>query len=556
MAKFFSIGLEDEEVGSSDLEDESTEKPDELEKANHMVTNEESTDPIDVVKIANYKEELEKIKEGSGEESDSDYGDDTESSDASDSSSDSDSDMDSDDSGESDSEEVDDEADDSDSEDEDTESDEEEESNEDTDSDKTETSDEGMSDSDVSKLNDATESYKVLCKINELVRNGNERNNLSTVAVEMIDITLDRIKNRLNFIPVKRTSIPAFEDISGFTSRKKYTEKLTEALEGIVGDIWDAIVRMFKAIINWFGDFLFNRKASVSGARQELKGIEMTNKKLVEALDKKEKIQAKQSNGNTVVTVKSFSSSRGHHLIAPGFDVSNLKSLEDSFIMSDRVMKGQLTHLNKIYDGMAKVMDSVFDIKDTKGVLDAGRNAFISHYIDKNGLKETDTLPQVDLTNYSCLKTDVIVMNTGFYLRYVKYDPQSQGHDKNVIRNQKFGFYKGDDINKSAKISLISKKEQAVLVKKWLEDIVKTRESITKNAESLKKDLDNYMKSVDQMKGTGDALHADMGQLLALIISSLTSVVHGGLITIEKTYEHYYKLLKAYHDESVKEYVN
>lgn len=555
MAKFFSIGLEDEEVGSSDLEDESTEKPDELEKANHMVTNEESTDPIDVVKIANYKEELEKLKEETDEDSGSDFdnGDDTDSSDGSDSSSDSDTDMDSDDSGESDSE---DETDDSDSEDEDTESDEEEESIEDTDSDKTETSDEGLSDSDVSKLNDATEGYKVLCKINEVVRNGSERNNISTVAVEMIDITMDRIKNRLNFIPVKRMSIPAFEDISGFTSRKKYTEKLTEALEGIVGDIWDAIVRMFKAIINWFSDFLFNRKASVSGARQELKGIEMTNKKLVEALDKKEKIQAKQSNGNTVVTVKSFSSSRGHHLIAPGFDVSNLKSLEDSFIMSDRVMKGQLTHLNKIYDGMAKVMDSVFDIKDIKGVLDAGRNAFISHYIDKNGLKETDTLPQVDLTNYSCLKTDVIVMNTGFYLRYVKYDPQSQGHDKNVIRNQKFGYYRGDDINKSAKISLISKKEQAVLVKKWLEDIVKTRESITKNAESLKKDLDNYMKSVDQMKGTGDALHADTGQLLALIIGSLTSVVHGGFITIEKTYEHYYKLLKAYHDESVKEYVN
>ena len=169
MAKFFSIGLEDEDEDSSDKMDESTEKPDELEKANHMVTNEESTDPIDVVKIANYKEELEKIKEGSGEESDSDYGDDTESSDASDSSSDSDSDMDSDDSGESDSEEADDETADSDSEDEDTESDEEEESNEDTDSDKTETSDKGLSDSDVSKLNDATDSYKVLCKINELV---------------------------------------------------------------------------------------------------------------------------------------------------------------------------------------------------------------------------------------------------------------------------------------------------------------------------------------------------------------------------------------------------
>lgn len=555
MAKFFSIGLEDEEVDSSDLEDESTEKPDELEKANHMVTNEESTDPVDVVKIANYKEELEKLKEGTDEDSGSDFdsGDDTESSDGSDSSSDSDTDMDSDDSGESDSE---DETDDSDSEDEDTDSDDEEESEEDTDSAETETSDEGLSDSDVSKLNDATESYKVLCKINELVRNGNERNNLTSVAVEMIDITLDRIKSRLNFIPVKRTSIPAFEDISGFTSRKKYTEKLTEALEGIVGDIWDAIVRMFKAIINWFSDFLFNRKASVSGARKELKGVEITNKKLVEALDKKEKIQAKQSNGNTVVTVKSFSSSRGHQLVAPGFDVSNLKSLEDSFIMSDKVMKGQINHLNKIYDGMAKVIESVFDIKDTKGVQDAGRNAFISHYIDKNGLKETDTLPQVDLTNYSCLKTDVIVMNTGFYLRYVKYDPQSQGHDKNVIRNQKFGFYKGDDINKSAKISLISKKEQALLVKNWLEDIVKTRESITKNAENLKKDLDNYMKSVDQMRGTGDALHADMGQLLALIISSLTSVVHGGFITIEKTYEQYYKLLKAYHDESVKEYVN
>ena len=62
MSKFLSIATEENIPAEGGLVDPNG-KPDELEKANDMVQNEDTTDPAKVVKIANYKEELAALKE-------------------------------------------------------------------------------------------------------------------------------------------------------------------------------------------------------------------------------------------------------------------------------------------------------------------------------------------------------------------------------------------------------------------------------------------------------------------------------------------------------------
>ena len=65
MSKLLNIAFEEDETSAGGLGDPDG-KPNELEKANNMVQNEDSTEPGNVVKIANYKEELAALKEQQG----------------------------------------------------------------------------------------------------------------------------------------------------------------------------------------------------------------------------------------------------------------------------------------------------------------------------------------------------------------------------------------------------------------------------------------------------------------------------------------------------------
>ena len=269
MSKFLSIATEEDIPAEGGLVDPNG-KPDELEKANDMVQNEDTTDPAKVVKIANYKEELAALKEQQQVQSD-------ETTDPTDSTGDTGS---AEDTGSTEGKGDGSDAkasDDAESTDEDVSSDEPTGDEDEANAKDSEVDEKGMSDEDAAQFTEATESYTTLTKLRKVILSAKERNNFSNTALEMFNISVESIKTRLGMDHTQKYEMPAMEDLSGFTARQKYTDALVVAFEGIVNDVWQAIVRMFKALSDWIKDFFFNKQKTVKGAREDLKSVEVSN---------------------------------------------------------------------------------------------------------------------------------------------------------------------------------------------------------------------------------------------------------------------------------------
>ena len=410
-----------------------------------------------------------------------------------------------------------------------------------------------MTDEDAGQLTEATECYTALTKLRKVILSAKERNNFSNTALEMFNISVESIKTRLGMDHSQKYEMPAMEDLSGFTARQKYTDALVVAFEGIVNDVWQAIVRMFKALSDWIKDFFFNKQKSVKGAREDLKSIEASNKSLVKGLEKREELKGKTKDGQTVKEA-TFSSLRAGDLLVPGKDPSEAKSINESFVLMNDTLKEQFDKLNEIANGYDKLAEDVFKASGFEDFKDLGARGFIGSYLKTNGMEKTTTIPGEDLSNYVAYKTPVLTLNTGYYFKFIEKGIAKGGIDKNIVKQQRFGSYYGDDANKGAKIPLISTKEQANKIIEWLKAIQSNREAILARAAALSKDVDNITSSINQFKATGDQLDAVIAELLSLICIILMKVVVNGYRVIENNYEKYSQLLTAYHAESVKEY--
>ena len=545
MSKFLSIATEEDIPAEGGLVDPNG-KPDELEKANDMVQNEDTTDPAKVVKIANYKEELAALKEQQQAQGD-------ETTDPTDSTGDAGSAEDTgstEGKGDGSDAET---SDDAESTDEDVSSDESAGGEDEANAKDSEVDEEGMTDEDAGQLTEATECYTALTKLRKVILSAKERNNFSNTALEMFNISVESIKTRLGMDHSQKYEMPAMEDLGGFTARQKYTDALVVAFEGIVNDVWQAIVRMFKALSDWIKDFFFNKQKSVKGAREDLKSIEASNKSLVKGLEKREDLKGKTKNGQTV-DVATFSSHRAGDLLVPGKDPSEAKAINESFVLMNDTLKEQFGKLNEIANGYDKLAEDVFKASRFEDFKDLGARGFIGSYLKTNGMEKTTTIPGEDLSNYVAYKTPVLTLNTGYYFKFIESGIAKGGIDKNIVKQQRFGSYYGDDANKGAKIPLISTKEQANKIIEWLKAIQSNREAILAKAAALSKDVDNITSSINQFKATGDQLDAVIAELLSLICIILMKVVVNGYRVIENNYEKYSQLLTAYHTESVKEY--
>ena len=545
MSKFLSIATEEDIPAEGGLADPNS-KPDELEKANNMVQNEDTTDPVKVVKIANYKEELAALKEqqqAQGDETtdptdstgDAGSAEDTGSTEGEGDGSDADA------SGNTESADEDEQSDDS--------TDDKDEAN----AEDSEVDEEGMTDEDAGQLTEATECYTALTKLRKAILSAKERNNFSNTALEMFNISVESIKTRLGMDHSQKYEMPAMEDLSGFTARQKYTDALVIAFEGIVNDVWQAIVRMFKALSDWIKDFFFNKQKSVKGAREDLKSIEASNKSLVKGLEKREDLKGKTKNGQTV-DVATFSSHRAGDLLVPGKDPNEAKSINESFVLMNDTLKEQVDKLSTIANGYDKLAEDVFKADKFDDLKGLGARGFISSYLKTDGLEKATMIPGEDLSNYVAYKTPVLTLNTGYYFKFIEKGIAKGGIDKNIVKQQRFGSYYGDDANKGAKIPLINNKDQANKILEWVKAIQANREVIVAKGKALSKDVENYTKTIEQFKSTGDQLDAVIAELLGLICVILSNVVVKGYNVIENNYEKYSQLLSAYHAESVKEY--
>ena len=544
MSKLLNIAFEEDETSAGGLGDPDG-KPNELEKANNMVQNEDSTEPGNVVKIANYKEELAALKEqqGTQDETTDEASDPTEPSEdtgSTESTGDGSDDTDPDDDESTDGDES-------------SEEPEEDETDSKDDSSDDAVDDEGMTDSDVDQLTGATESYTSMCKLHRVMVAAKERNSFSNTALEMLNISLENFKSRLGAGHVQRYEMPAMEDLSGITARQKYTDTMVVAFEGFLNDVWQAIVRMFKALGQWISDVFFKKRKSLQGAREDLKQVEVANKSLVKGLEKREELKGKTKNGQTMEE-PFFSSLRAGDLLVPGKDPSEAKSINESFVLMNDAFMDQVTNLSNIADSYDKLIEDIFKATKPEDLVSLGARGFISSYLKTNGLEKTTMIPGEELTNFVAFKTPVLTLNTGYYYKIFERGNSKQGTDKNLVKQQRFGAYQGDDSNKGVKIPLINTKEQADKVVEWIAAIRKNRETLTAKGEALGKDIENTNKAIAQFKAIGGVVEAGIAELLTLICVILTNVVVKGYQKIDEDYMRYSKLLTAYHAEAVKEY--
>lgn len=542
MFSILKIATENDSEEQTGLADPNGE-PNELEKANEMVQNEESTEPETVVKIANYKEELAALKEQQKQESDTvdeevnDQPETQEDEGMDDNSSD-------------------------DEDDSDTSAEEDSDSSEDSDTtdDSKETNDEvpdaseGLSKEDSKQLNDATEAYCTLHKLNMVAQKAKNRNSLTTAAFEMLQISLEGIKASLGVSKVAKYNIPAIESFDSYTNRQKYTDSVTQALEGIVSDVWDAIVRMFKAIVNWVSDFLFNKKKSINGARNDLRTIKISNKSLIKGIEKKEELKSKSSDSfSNVAEVPHFKSKEGRLLLAPGMGEPNMESVNKSLVLMTTVLAELTLKLDKLTNDFNNAIAELFNANTKEQVEEITKRSFIGLQLDTKNLEKTNLIKGEELSEFVAYKTHVLTLNKGYYFKFIEErDPLKI--DKRLLREQRFGTYYGDDEMAGAKIPLISTVEGANVVIKWLENITSIREGNNKSFNIVKNNLAVYEKEVSKFRGENTPLGNSLARVLGTYCTLYSNVLIKGYATIDNSYEQYYKILTALHSESVKEY--
>ena len=536
MSKFFNIGLEEEnETSLSDPEG----KPNELEKADNMVGNSESVDPVEVVKIANYKEELALLKEQEGNSDDET--DNTESTD------------DTEDSGSTDdgegeaisdnSESTDDTGDDS-AELPDNETDE-------TDSKDSEVTGEEKTDEDDKQLNEAVESFTTLKRIHSVTVKAKERNSLSVDAVKLINISLENIKCKLGVTSTKAFTLPAMEGLDTFTGRQKQSTGLVLALEGIIGDVWKAIVKMFKAIYDWVADFFFNRQKTVKNAKEDIRMVEANNSKLKKGLEKKANASA-TSDGPPVDTPL-FKSKSAYLLLAPDVDGDDSKALAESFKHFTETVPPQIDKLNKFTSNFNLVLNELLKSQTVDEIVKVTKLISLKKLFDTTGMPASTSIKGEDLANYEAYATSVTVMNTGFYIKLID-DQHPKSADLKILSGQRYGIYNADTAGVDKKIRLIDTPAAADIVVGYLKKIHTDEENINKSA-SLVKDMIAFInKTIAELSNDQDAITIELVNLLRISSSILTNVSLKGYIVLGNIFNSYHKLLTQYHTESVKEF--
>lgn len=538
MSKFLNLGLE--EAGEEGLADPEG-KPDELEKADQMVQGEESTDPATVVKIANYKEELAALKEQQGTNDDSgDSGEDTGSNDDQGGTEEA-----------AEGEDGDSDAEDSSAEEEGDETDGEGDVEPATDKKTEEEGDgEGLSSEDAEQLTEAVESFAVLKKFHTLVNKAGERNSLTKPAVEVINISMEHIKTKLGLQGRPSYQIPAMENLASFTTRHKYTASLNAALEGIIGDVWAGIVRMFKAIWDWIADFLFNKKKTVKGARDDLKATSSAAANLSKGLEKKKSMEQKSGSEATGVP---FNNKRGYLLITPGLDVSDSKSLSASM---NTLIKNAIDQQTKLFNFTAKLSDLIKSILDAQTPEQVSANddlLRLDKLFDFSGMTDKADIKNLDLKAYKAKVTPQLPFDSYFFVKYLETAATAQDYH-HLAPAQTYDVAIEDNSNVDQKLNLIDNVDAVKVVTSFLESLVKHREQTTKNLAVIHKALGVINTNIKNYESYNDAMTVEIVRQLKTTVMLFSNIGLRGNSKVDKLVDAYRLLLIDYLNQSNKEF--
>lgn len=537
--KVLNLALEDDEA-TTGLADPNG-KPNELEKADNMVQNAESTDPAEVVKIANYKQEIEELKrqqeaegDGTSDDTSEDTGDTSTDESGGDEST-------TDETSTDETEETTDADNGADVEESDT-----SESTEEEPVEKTEADDE--------QLNEAVECYGTMTRLRNVIESAKSRNSLSTPAVEMFSISIESIKARLGVTHLSKYKMPAMEDLSGFTARQKHTEAMCVAFEGFVKDVWDAIVRMFKAIATWIGDFFFRTKKSVGGARADLKQMEQSNAILVKNLDKKAELKKKSDDGNSApVDPVFFENKKGYLLYAPGIGTDQKNGLETSFKLFFETLNEQtvrIGELTKAYSGIANDVWNVASFADADALAKRG---YIGDHFKTDGMTKTTDIVGEDLNGFTAYRTPDLPYGLALYIKFIEKGGSSEVTKSN-IKQQRYGKISIESGDADMKLPLLDTKEQATAVLGYVKQIQSQREKMLQTIKGINDSVAAATKMITELKGDRAALSDILAEIMVIISSVFSNVSLKGLTIIDNGFDGYSKLLQQYHAATVKEF--
>lgn len=220
----------------------------EVEEAVTMVNGENSTDSEVVLKIANYKEELEKLKGSAGGEVPA--GDDTGSEGEEKLDNAPEGDENASESGEGvgklEEEPV-----------------------------------EEITDEDLESAQEAFAVMVAVETIAEKLRQAQQHGGADDVTVAMATEMSDVLLNRIGF---RLPKMVAVESLGSYTNRQANTQMAIEGLTGVLSDIWEGMKKFFRAMVNWVKEYIFGIKQVSRAQEDALKEIKDVNKTVVTKL--------------------------------------------------------------------------------------------------------------------------------------------------------------------------------------------------------------------------------------------------------------------------------
>jgi hypothetical protein len=567
MSKFINIGLEDENLETTDDQEldnqenlpEPTEKPNETEKAIELVDGENSTDPEVVVKLANYKEELEALKQAKEPEPEEPT-DNEEASDTDDSET-SETDREPDE-GESDKE--------PDSEEEaEADTAEEDEVEEDTEDNESEEAPEEITDEDQKVMGAANESLSTLLELKAIAEKAKERNSFTPKSIEMLNITTESIKGRLGVSNSKLGTYPAMECFEGSVSRSEHTKEVVVALENTIGAIWGAIKKFLKGIFSWFWSaFTGTKKGSNKAAIMDYKKSNELIHKNKELIKKKQELKEK---GSATAKVdddgKYFNSKLGYLLSATETDILTVEGVTNSLGLyynfnAEVFIPALSSTVAKIREAIVQVNEAT-DATFVANILTQIQNGEL---VETAGFVENDRMAAtVGKQDYSFYVSPELPMNTVFFVANGNSGIQTPAQVKGITIDS----FDSQSSQPGTRVLLPSTIEENELLLRTgsggtIADSVKrindAFDTVATDIKALEKFVNDYIKQMDKAVASSlnpeeARLNSTKSKVMELMGSLLMNVLAGGTLKGQAKWNKYGKLLENYIVQSNKQFI-
>ncbi len=464
--RFITIATEDEN-SNEENPDKVNLEPNKTDEAIKAVENKDSTEPQKVIQVANYSEELAKIRAKNKEESSAEGDSNDDSDPANDDQDNSSEDENNDDQ-------------------EDNSDDEDQEQNSENDDSSTQPEETSGSDEEVV----ATEAYfkhhlkqsligleviTELSKYKDMVDRKAKVGGINQATAIVINNAMQTCADRAGY--TFKEQLPALESYTGYTSNTLNTRQLSISLENFITTVWEAIKKFFKGIYNWILELLGIKKTNenkktVSTKEERTKREEQAAKTIASLEEKLKKVdlaRERDEKRDKKAIAEELSTSIANHIFC-----SN-----DTGTFGEIVINGE--NIVNSVDACIRFIETVKE-NDNKNVADIIANfkepPLQDYCIGKDVLGNLKVVNEAKGNNQSCytFTCEEVVGGVGF--EFVLSDPSvikanaasitaKQGFLKEIMQ-QSFRIKKVNTKNKKTdkkKIPLLDQNERSNLEK-------------------------------------------------------------------------------------------